>query len=108
PSISGDALTHAQLPIREGGLGLRSSYSHLGAARLASVNANRDLVNKILKATGNEEGQMIAHSNNEHPLEVFAEAIGLSPTQISEDLRNSKVQRELSTLIDSFNRTELL
>eukprot|EP01127_Copromyxa_protea_P014070 TRINITY_DN386_c0_g1_i8.p1 TRINITY_DN386_c0_g1~~TRINITY_DN386_c0_g1_i8.p1 ORF type:complete len:1404 (-),score=287.75 TRINITY_DN386_c0_g1_i8:242-4453(-) len=110
-SMPGEALTQAQLPIREGGLGLRSSFSHLGAARLASVNANRGLVTRILRATQHhidEEREVPPHSLVDEPLQVFAEAIATPPVDIAENVRDSKVQRELSTLIDSFNRQELL
>jgi hypothetical protein len=49
--VGREATLQSQQPLVEGGLGLRSALAHLGAARLASVNANRVITEVVLTAT---------------------------------------------------------
>ena len=88
----------ARLPIRLGGLGLRNPLDHLGAARLASVNSNRDLVQQILENCGRDS--LPEHSNIDSPLEYLAQSLRTSSDELKE-LENEKVQKKLSNLVDN-------
>jgi len=100
-----EATLQVQQPIVEGGLGLRSSLAHLGAARLASVNANRATTQRVLEAT---QDSPPPHSSREEPAAQLAISLRTEVDQIHEDILESKTQREISKYVDSHESKRLM
>ncbi|MGZ6209896.1 MAG: reverse transcriptase domain-containing protein, partial [Syntrophales bacterium] len=96
-SIADQSFAQAQLPMRMGGLGLRSPADHLGAARLALVNSNQGLVQEILEATMQPA---CGHSEIQLPLEFFAQSLQCSISDVNSDLHTESRQKELSAVVD--------
>lgn len=71
PSLSDLATIQAQLPIKNGGLGL---FKHSSAARVSSINANKLLVEAILeRALSEEDGPAITYSDPSDAIQTFME-----------------------------------
>jgi len=92
--LSGSAITQAALPIRLGGLGLRSAEHHAPAAYIASLANTHSLVTSLCTLNNND----IAETHLDHAKTLLA---GRVATLEGVDLRNPELkQRDLSELID--------
>lgn len=95
PELDNQATLQTHLPIREGGLGVRSAVLHQGAARLASINANRPLTALICSNQGHPSPD---HSNPKEAIEFFAASSGLD--DISDKIAKEREQKILSAHVD--------
>jgi hypothetical protein len=100
-----EAVLQSQQPMFVGGLGLRSAEAHLGAAHLASVNANRGTTGLVLAAT---QSTLPPHSLALEPLEQLAKALRTDADQIDVEIAISSTQSKISEVVDAHEGRKLV